>query len=145
MENEMCSPDAGCKIPALNRYSKLLSTTRSLFSRPTKKLTFLKANRWPFGPKHADGSPAEYSVQIIKTLEERVDVIIPGEVIEWTVLAYVRDAVQQGRNKAMIHLGHMNWEELGMKYAQEWISGLVDNKRPVTYVPSEDMYHYIVK
>ena len=45
----------------------------------------------------------------------------------------------------MIHLGHMNWEELGMKYAQEWISGLVDNKRPVTYVPSEDMYHYIVK
>ena len=61
----MCSPDAGCKIPALNRYSKLLSTTRSLFSRPTKKLTFLKANRWPFGPMHADGSPAEYSVQII--------------------------------------------------------------------------------
>lgn len=98
-----------------------------------------------YGPKHADGSPAEYSVQIIKTLEERVDVIIPGEVIEWTVLAYVRDAVQQGRNKAMIHLGHMNWEELGMKYAREWISDLVDNKLPVTYVPSEDMYHYIVK
>ena len=79
------------------------------------------------------------------TLEERVDVIIPGEVIEWTVLAYVRDAVQQGRNKAMIHLGHMNWEELGMKYAREWISDLVEAQIPVTYVPSEDMYRYITK
>lgn len=97
-----------------------------------------------FGIKHADGTPAEYSVQIIKTLEERVDVILPGEIIEWTVLSYIRDAVQQGRTKAMIHIGHLNWEELGMKYAQEWISELVGYELPVTYVPSEDMYRYMV-
>ena len=45
----------------------------------------------------------------------------------------------------MIHLGHMNWEELGMKYAREWISDLVEAQIPVTYVPSEDMYRYITK
>ena len=96
-----------------------------------------------FGIKHADGTPAEYSVQIIKTLEERVDVILPGEIIEWTVLSYIRDAVEQGRTKAMIHIGHLNWEELGMKYAQEWISDLIGCKLPVTYVPSGDMYQYV--
>lgn len=98
-----------------------------------------------FGLKHKDGTPAEYSVQIIKTLEQRVDVILPGEIIDWTVLSYVRDAVQQGRTKAMINLGHLNWEELGMKYAQEWVSELVGGSLPVTYVPSEDMYRFAVR
>lgn len=96
-----------------------------------------------FGIKHADGTPAEYSVQIIRDLEERVDVILPGEIIEWTVLSYIRDAVQQGRTKAMINIGHLNWEELGMKYAQEWVGELVEHKISVTYVPSEDMYRYV--
>ncbi|MDO5151889.1 MAG: hypothetical protein Q4D50_00815 [Eubacteriales bacterium] len=98
-----------------------------------------------FGMKHADGSPAEYSVQIIKNLEERVDVILPGEIIDWTVVSYIRDAVQQGRTKAMINIGHLNWEELGMKYACEWVGELVEHKIPVTYVPSEDMYRFVVK
>ena len=97
-----------------------------------------------YGLKHRDGSPAEYSVQIIRTLEENAYVIIPGEIIDWTVLSYVRDAIQQGRTKAMINLGHLNWEELGMKYAQEWIGDLVEHRVPVTYVPSEDMYSFLL-
>lgn len=92
-----------------------------------------------------DGTPSEYGTQVIRALEEKVDVILPGEIIEWTALSYIRDAVQLGQTKAMIHVGHMNWEELGMKYAQEWISELVHGEIPVTYVPSEDMYHYMLK
>lgn len=92
-----------------------------------------------------DGKPKEYGVQIIKTLEEGVDVIIPGEVIDWTVLSYVRDAMQLKKGKAMINLGHYNWEELGMKYAQDWLSELLTGELPVTYVPSEDMYSFYVK
>ena len=89
-----------------------------------------------------DGKPLEYGVQIIDTLEHKADVILPGEIIEWTVLSYVRDAVQLGKAKAVINLGHFNWEELGMKYAQEWISELVAGAVPVTYVPSEDMWRF---
>ena len=44
----------------------------------------------------------------------------------------------------MINLGHLNWEELGMKYAQEWIGDLVEHRVPVTYVPSEDMYSFLL-
>lgn len=87
----------------------------------------------------------EYGVRIIKCLEEEVDMIIPGEIIEWTVLSYIRDAVQQGRAKAMINIGHFNWEELGMKYTRQWLAELLENKINVTYVPAGDTFNYIVK
>jgi len=91
-----------------------------------------------------DGTPVEYGVQVIRVLEEGVDVILPGEVIDWTTLSYIRDAVQQGRVKGMINMGHLNWEELGMRYAREWVSELLGGEVPVSYVPSEDMYSYML-
>lgn len=85
----------------------------------------------------------EYSVKVIKTLENDVDVIVPGEVIDWTVLSYVRDAIELGKNKAVLNIGHFNAEELGMKYAKDWLDELLENKIEVTYVPSGDMYNFI--
>ena len=97
----------------------------------------------PATPKRKDGKPKEYSVQIIGDMEEGVDLILPGETIDWTVLSYVRDANQLGRAKAMISLGHYNWESLGMKYAKDWIEELVPNL-PVTYVEAGDMFNYFI-
>ena len=93
--------------------------------------------------KLADGTTGEYSVKVIETLEKGTDVIIPGEVVDWTVLSYIRDANELGKNKAMINLGHFNWEELGMKYMKDWLSELVENKVPVYYVAPGDMYQVI--
>ena len=90
-----------------------------------------------------DGSKGEYSIKVIEAMENGVDVIIPGETIDWTVLSYIRDAYELGKNKAAILIGHFNWEELGMKYMQEWLFDLIEGQIPVTYVPSGDMYHYI--
>ena len=99
----------------------------------------------PSREKNKAGNPKEYSVEIIRYFEEQnVDVILPGETIDWTVLSYVRDAVQLGQNKAVITLGHYNWEELGMRYAAEWLTDLLKDELKVTYVPSEDMYSYMV-
>ncbi|MBQ6559967.1 MAG: Nif3-like dinuclear metal center hexameric protein [Erysipelotrichaceae bacterium] len=92
-----------------------------------------------------DGRTGEYSVSIIESLEKDVDLIIPGEVTDWTVLSYIRDAKQLGKNKAAICIGHFNWEELGMRYMKDWLSELLKNELEVTYVPSEDMYDFIVK
>ena len=58
------------------------------------------------------------------------------------MVSYIRDAVELGKAKAMLNIGHFNWEELGMKYAREWISDLVENSLPVTYVPTGDMYRF---
>ena len=90
-----------------------------------------------------DGSKGEYSIKVIEAMENGVDVIIPGETIDWTVLSYIRDAYEFGKNKAAILIGHFNWEELGMKYMKEWLFDLIEGQIPVTYVPSGDMYHYI--
>lgn len=74
---------------------------------------------------------------------EDVDVLIPGEVIDWTTVACARDAGQLGMNKAIINLGHFSWEELGMKHAAGWMAELIDHAVPVTFVPSVDMYQFL--
>lgn len=92
------------------------------------------------------GDGPEYSVNVIKELEEHgVDVIMPGETIDWTVASYIRDSVQLGKNKGMICVGHFNIEELGMKYFAGHIEELVNHEVKVTYVHSEDMYDYYKK
>ncbi|MDQ1296865.1 MAG: hypothetical protein QG611_844, partial [Bacteroidota bacterium] len=51
----------------------------------------------------ASGSSAH-----IALLEDKyTDVVIAGEVPQWETYEYVRDAVSQGRNKAIIFLGHV--------------------------------------
>jgi putative NIF3 family GTP cyclohydrolase 1 type 2 len=44
-----------------------------------------------------------------------VDVLVAGEASEWETVEYVRDAVAQGRHKALILLGHEVSEEPGME------------------------------
>lgn len=83
----------------------------------------------------------EYSVKVIKQLKT-VDVIVPGETIDWTVLSYIRDANQLGKNKAMISYGHFNGEELGSLFMKDWLSELIENQVKVSYVCSEDMFNY---
>jgi putative NIF3 family GTP cyclohydrolase 1 type 2 len=56
--------------------------------------------------------------------EQQLDAIICGEITEWTLSAYVRDAAALGFNKAIIVVGHERSEEPGMK-------GLADLLRPV--------------
>ena len=85
----------------------------------------------------------EYSTEVIRILEkENIDAIIPGEVVDWTVISYIRDAVQLGKIKAIFNVGHFNIEELGMKYAAEWISDLINNKISVKYIPTGDIYSF---
>ena len=47
------------------------------------------------------------------------------------------------QKKAVFNIGHFNMEELGMRYAQDWIGDVVDHKVPVHYLPTKDIYRYI--
>ena len=73
---------------------------------------------------------------------EDVDVLIPCEIIDWTVVPYVRDAAQLGMNKALIQAGHFNLEEPGMRYMAAKVAGLVP-ELPVHYVPAGDPYFFV--
>lgn len=101
-----------------------------------------------FIPQHfnEDGSLSDYATEIIREMEQDgVECIIPGEVIEWTVLSYIRDGIPLGKNLACINPGHFNWEELGARYAKDWLMELTENKVSVFYVPTGDMWKYQTK
>lgn len=91
-----------------------------------------------------DGFFHAYSADIIKAMDkDGIEVIIPGEIVEWTTMAYIRDAVYFGKKKACLNIGHFNMEELGMKDFAKVINGLVGDKIKVEYIPTEDTYKYI--
>ena len=53
--------------------------------------------------------------------EENLDLLIYGEGPEWEIPEYIRDAFAQGRQKAVIVLGHAESEAPGMRYLAESI------------------------
>lgn len=73
------------------------------------------------------------------------DVIIPFEIVDWTVSGYVRDAAQLGHGKLIIEMGHFNTEELAMRQlAHDWLPEVIDRAVPVQFVQSGDLYSYYV-
>lgn len=76
----------------------------------------------------------------------RADVIIPLEICDWTVSAYVRDAVTFGEHKAILEMGHFNTEELGMKYMMDWLPEAIGTSDiPMVYIPSGDAFQYVTR
>ena len=92
----------------------------------------------------ADGTYHDYGMDVIRLMEEGVQAIIPGEIIEWTTLSYIRDSITFGKIRACYNVGHFNMEEAGMKYAAEWIAELAGNQIPVRYIPTEDGFRYML-
>ena len=83
----------------------------------------------------APGSDSHFTL-----LEDNdTDVILAGEVPQWETYEYVRDAVSQGRKKAIIFLGHVTSEEPGMEYCSTWLKGFISNI-PIHFVASRPSY-----
>lgn len=60
-----------------------------------------------------------FSKHLLALSQQQVDLLLAGEASEWETVEYVRDAVAQGRPKAMILLGHEVSEEPGMEQCSE--------------------------
>jgi putative NIF3 family GTP cyclohydrolase 1 type 2 len=75
---------------------------------------------------------------------ENLDVVVCGEIVEWTLCAYVRDASQLGLNKSMIILGHNRTEEVGMKYLPGWLRTMI-SEMPVWFVEAGEPFTYLCK
>lgn len=58
---------------------------------------------------------------------ERDDVqaLLVGETREWETVEYAADAVTQGRNKALIVIGHVPSEQAGMEECTRWLKGFM--------------------
>lgn len=57
--------------------------------------------------------------------KRELDTLICGEITEWTLPAYVRDAYQLGLAKSILVLGHERSEEAGMKHLGAWLRPVI--------------------
>lgn len=74
--------------------------------------------------------------------DQNLDVMICGEILEWTLCAYVNDAMMLGMNKAMLVVGHERSEEWGMKHMADWLQALVGSI-PVSFVDAKEPFQYL--
>ncbi|WP_276357232.1 Nif3-like dinuclear metal center hexameric protein [Cohnella caldifontis] len=74
--------------------------------------------------------------------DKDLDVMVCGEITEWTLCAYVNDAAMLGMNKAMIVVGHERTEEWGMKHMADWLRPLV-GVIPVAFVDAKEPFAYL--
>jgi putative NIF3 family GTP cyclohydrolase 1 type 2 len=74
--------------------------------------------------------------------DQQLDVMVCGEITEWTLSAYIRDASAMGFNKAMIVVGHERSEEPGMKELANRLKPLL-KEVPVQFSDSEEPFVYL--
>ncbi len=77
-------------------------------------------------------------MQIQALRDNSIQVVVAGEVPQWETYEYVRDAVTQGRQKAIVFIGHINSEESGMKFCADWLKKFVNV--PVSFVECGSSY-----
>lgn len=75
-------------------------------------------------------------------IEKNLDVLVCGEITEWTSCSYVRDAAQLGLNKAMIILGHEVTEAPGMKHLPAWLQPILPELE-ISYIPAGEPVIYL--
>lgn len=74
--------------------------------------------------------------------QNNIDLLICGDIVEWTISSYVRDAVSLGFNKGMLVLGHERSEEMGMKYLVDWLDDIVEGIS-VQFIDSKEPFKYL--
>ena len=67
----------------------------------------------------------------------------PGCLDEHRIVHRIGYIFRQKGDVDSLQPGHFNGEELGMKYAVNWLKELVEEKIPVVYCCNEDMYDLI--
>jgi len=68
-----------------------------------------------------------------------VQVLLVGETREWETVEYAADAATQGREKALIVIGHIPSEQAGMEECTRWLKEFVKDV-PVEFVPAKQPF-----
>ncbi len=72
----------------------------------------------------------------------KLDLLICGDITEWTTSAYVRDAAALGMNKGMLVLGHERSEEVGMKHLGSWLKSIT-GELEIQFVDAGEPFLYL--
>lgn len=85
---------------------------------------------------------AEFAINFNSNVAE-VDALVCGEGGgEWETCEYMRDAVTQGRQQALLLVGHAASEEPGMAYLAEWLRQRFSDV-PITHIPLGEPFQFV--
>ncbi len=70
---------------------------------------------------------------------DRVEVLVMGEGLEWETIEYGADAAAEGKHKALIILGHIPSEQAGMQDCADWMKGFV-TEVPVDFIATAEPF-----
>lgn len=110
--------------------SKLHTRTMRIVGNPEMQVTHIALRPGASGLQR----------QVSALREDNVDVLIAGEASEWETVEYTRDASAQGRNKALVLIGHEPSEEPGMKQAAKDIRALFPNLKVDHILANQSMW-----
>lgn len=103
----------------------------------------MEVNRVGFTFHYFGSDMDKTCIQFIE--ETDMQVIIPGEIVDWTIGEYVQDAVTLGMKRALLNVGHFNWEEPGMESVAEWLAEDIHHTVPVVFLQSGNQYKWLSK
>ena len=79
-------------------------------------------------------------------LAKDYDALIPLEICDYTVSAYVTDEAYRHHDKVIFEMGHFNVEQLGMKYMLQWLPDAIEDKElKIEFVPARDNFQYLTR
>ena len=120
------------------------TTLRQLAQEVAKKLNSpvvrvvgdpqMKVTRVGFSPGAAGFQRETHALE-----RDDVQVLMVGETREWETVEYAADAVSEGRNKALIVIGHIPSEQPGMEECARWLKAFVKNV-PIEFVPAKQPF-----
>jgi putative NIF3 family GTP cyclohydrolase 1 type 2 len=79
--------------------------------------------------------------QVSALRQHDVDLLIAGEASEWETVEYSRDATAQGRQKALVLIGHQPSEEPGMEQAAKDIRTLFPTLKVDHVLANQSMWN----
>lgn len=94
----------------------------------------MKVTKVALSPGAAGFQPETHALE-----REDVQVLLVGETREWETVEYAADAVTQGRNKALIVIGHIPSEQAGMEECTRWLKGFLSSV-PIEFVPARQPF-----
>lgn len=74
--------------------------------------------------------------------EHNLDIVVCGDITEWTLVPYVRDGNFLNMNKGLIIVGHERTEEAGMKHLPSWLEDISSNTRCI-FIDAKEPFTYL--
>ena len=127
--NRFTIPETDLETLAAGLRTRLGARTLRVIGNPRMKLT-----RVALEPGAPGSAP-----QMAALAREDVDVVLIGETREWETVEYARDAVAEGRRKALVILGHVPSEQAGMEECARWLKTFI-SEVPVEYIPAPEPF-----